>query len=162
MPGLIKSILISSMVAAVAVGSVAAVGTNFKFNFGSGDVAPVDPGPSVVRMAPISVQIGGWTLKKKRNEAKMLFVSIALDVPDGDARRTVCRLMPRLVAAVNSEVSHNVLYQETWKQALTGSLDQRLQTRLNRALGRTLVSELRLQGFASEVDAPPATCTPTA
>ena len=160
MPGLIKSILVSSTVAAGTVGSVAALGTHF--DFGIGGTAPVDPGPSVVRMAPISVQIGGWTLKKKRNEAKMLFVSIALDVPDGDARRTVCRLMPRLVAAVNSEVSHNVLYQETWKQALIGSLDQRLQARLNRALGRTLVNDVRLKAFASEADAPPATCTPSA
>ena len=86
MPGFIKSTLIASTVAAGTVGSVAAIGTEFDFGFGKGKAGPVDPGPSVVRMAPISIQIGGWTLKKKKNEAKVLIVSIALDVPSGEAK----------------------------------------------------------------------------
>ncbi|MEQ8228493.1 MAG: hypothetical protein RIA64_10445 [Rhodospirillales bacterium] len=162
MPGFIKSTLIASTVAAGTVGSVAAIGTEFDFGFGKGEVGPVDPGPSVVRMAPISIQIGGWTLKKKKNEAKVLIVSITLDVPSGEAKETACRLMPRLVSAVNSEVSREVLYQATWKQALEGSLGQRLQTRFNRALGRTVISKVSLQAYGSEYEAPQATCPATA
>ena len=158
MPGLIKSVLIASTVAAGTVGSVAAVGMGFDFNSGAPAATPVDAGPSQVRMSPISVPIGGWTLKKKKNAAKVLVVSIVLDVPNGDARQAVCRLMPRLVSAVNNEVSHNVLYQDNWKEALTGSLGQRLKVRFNRALGRTLISDVRLQAFGSETDAPPPTC----
>lgn len=159
MPGFFKSVVIATTVAAGTVGSVAAIGMGFDVSFkGAADPA-INPGPSVVRMAPISVHIGGWTLKKKKNEDKTLTVSIAIDVPDSDARDAVCRLMPRLVSAVNGEVSRNVLYQATWKEALTGSLGQRLTVRFNRALGRTLINGVRLQAHASETEAPPATCT---
>ncbi|MEQ9684092.1 MAG: hypothetical protein RLO49_15420, partial [Rhodospirillales bacterium] len=137
MPGFIKSVLIASTVAAGTVGSVAAIGTGFDFSFQGATERAAERGPSVVRMAPIAVHIGGWTLKKKKNEDKIGIVSIAIDVPNGDARDTVCRLMPRLISAVNGEVSRNVLYQDTWKEALTGSLGQRLTGRFNRALGRT-------------------------
>ncbi|PIW29170.1 MAG: hypothetical protein COW30_05520 [Rhodospirillales bacterium CG15_BIG_FIL_POST_REV_8_21_14_020_66_15] len=164
MPGLVKSVLLASAVAAGTVGSVAAVGLAFNigFDFKGKEASVVDRGPSVVRMEPISIQIGGWTLKKKRNEARVLIVSISLDVPDGAARRAVCRLMPRLVSAVNSEVSRNVLYRETWKEALTGSLGQRLKVRFNRALGRTLITDVSLQAIGSENDAPPPTCVAAA
>jgi flagellar basal body-associated protein FliL len=158
MPGFIKSVLIASSVAAGTVGSVAAIGTGFDVSFSGARQPAPDPGPSVVRMAPIAVHIGGWTLKTKKNEDRVVIVSIAIDVPNGDARNTVCRLMPRLVSAVNSEVSRNVLYQDTWKEALTGSLGQRLTVRFNRALGRTLINDVRLQAHASKGEAPPATC----
>ena len=164
MPGFIKSTLIATTVAAGTVGSVTAVGMGFNvdLNFGKGNGAPVDAGPAVVRMAPISVQIGGWTLKKKKNEANQVIVSISLEVPNGEAKETACRLMPRLISAVNSEVSRNVLYRATWKQALEGSLGQRLKDRFNRALGKTVISKVHLQAFDDEYQAPAATCPATA
>jgi hypothetical protein len=162
MPGLIKSIVIASGVAAGTVGSVAAVGLGVNLDYSSSGVRAPDPGPSTVNMAPISVQIGGWTLRKKKNEAQVLVVSISLSVPNGDARETVCRLMPRLISSVNSEVSHNVLYRDTWKEALAGSLGQRLKDRFNRALGRTLITDVGLQAYGSEFEAPRESCaTPT-
>ncbi|MCF3630486.1 hypothetical protein RJ527_04465 [Thalassospiraceae bacterium LMO-SO8] len=162
MPGFIKSVLIASTVAAGTVGSVAAIGTGFDVSLPGGGERASDRGPSVVRMAPIAVHIGGWTLKKKKNEDKVVIVSIAIDVPNGDARDAVCRLMPRLVSAVNGEVSRNVLYQDTWKEALTGSLGQRLTGRFNRALGRTLINDVRLQAHGSKAEAPPPTCAAAA
>ncbi|MEQ8804661.1 MAG: hypothetical protein RIE87_15720 [Rhodospirillales bacterium] len=162
MPGFIKSVLIASTVAAGTVGSVAAIGTGFDFSFQGATERAAERGPSVVRMAPIAVHIGGWTLKKKKNEDKIVIVSIAIDVPNGDARDTVCRLMPRLISAVNGEVSRNVLYQDTWKEALTGSLGQRLTGRFNRALGRTLINDVHLQVHGSKAEAPPPTCAAAA
>lgn len=158
MPGFIKSVLIAGIVAAGTVGSVAAIGAGFNIGFSGAGKPASGPGPAVVRMAPIAVHIGGWTLKKKKHEARVLIVSIAIDVPNGDARDAVCRLMPRLVSAVNGEVSRNVLYQDTWKEALTGSLGQRLTGRFNRALGRTLINDVRLQTHGSKAEAPPPTC----
>lgn len=116
-----------------------------------------DNAPHVVRMAPLAVQVGGYDLSGRSN-AKLLLVSIELLVTGSKNRDEVCRLMPRLVSTVNSELSRKASFGKDFNESLETSVPLLMRRKFNEALGDGLIDKVTVKALQGKRSAPAGTC----
>lgn len=155
-----KSLMIGVVASLVIVGGVAGVG--IYLSKGADDQISAsglvnDDKQRQVRMRPQQVQIGGYSLNSKQ-KAKVLMVSVAMNVTGSHNQLKVCRLMPRLVSTVNTAFANLANYGDA-QISIPKDLPGALKNRFNRALGENLVDSVVLSAHQDD-KTPPATNCP--
>lgn len=158
----LKSLMIGVLASLVLIGGVAGVG--IYLSKGGDDKISAsalvnDDKQREVRMRPQQVQVGGYSLNGKE-KAKVLMVSVAMNVTGSQNQLKVCRLMPRLVSTVNTAFANLANFGEA-QLSIPKDLPGALKQRFNRALGENLVESVSLSAY-QDSKTPPATNCPEA
>jgi hypothetical protein len=155
-----KSLLIGVGASILLIGGVAGVGiwVSSQPSASTESVAMVkDDKVHTVRMRPQAVQIGGYSLKSK-DKARLLLVSVGMQVTGGHNVAKVCQLMPRLVSSLNAAFANLASYSGNAQDAIPKDLPGQLQRRFNKALGVRLVDDVSLTAYQDKKDIPASNC----
>ncbi len=112
-----------------------------------------------VRMRPQPIPVGGFSLKgKDKAKAQVMMVSVELTVDGAANPRTVCRLMPRLVAKVNTAFAGLASFDPGASRALSKQMGPKLVGQFNRAIGGDSIQAVSFQVYADKGKAPGTSC----
>jgi len=158
----LKSLMIGVLASLVIIGGIA--GAGIYLSKGPDDAISSsglvnDDKLREVRMRPQQVQIGGYSLNSKQ-KAKVLMVSVAMNVTGSHNQLKVCRLMPRLVSSVNTAFANLANYGDA-QISIPSDLPGALKQRFNRALGENLVESVSLTAYQDDKTPPVSNCPET-
>ena len=120
---------------------------------GSGD-------PRTMRIQAIPVRLGGHGLKPLRATDEIAVLSISLTVSNATERDLVCRLAPRLIAAVTQNVGQRYTDHEVLARDLDKVLPTHLRRQFNRALKAEMIETVSILKLEPDEPRPRATCGP--
>lgn len=118
----------------------------------------VDPALRTVVMEPVALDRQGYDLKGSVT-GEPLFVSVEMTVSRKQARKTVCRLMPRLKAAVLTDLGPLVWASYRGGLAEGPGIDGFVQGRFERALGIGVIEQVKVRFLDHPRQAPEPNCT---
>jgi hypothetical protein len=116
--------------------------------------------PETIRIQAVPIRLGGYGLQHKRGEGDVVMLSISVRVANEMERGLVCRLAPRLIAAVTQDIGQQYSDPETLSADITTTLPGKLQRRFNRALKADLIDSVTIEKITAGSFVPPATCAP--
>lgn len=121
--------------------------------FGTGRGVLNEYEPVSVMMAPLAVSLGGLG-GGTGGPARILPISIELTVKGSQGRDLACRLMPRLIAAANGELTAWLQRNpKSWKKIAEGAVDATLRQRMNQALEGDTISKVSVGSAKRKVSA---------